>query len=128
MAKQQVQTSNAPAAIGPYSQGIRAGETIYVSGQLPINPATGSFAGEDITAQTKQSLENIRAVLAAAGTDMADIVKTTVFLKDMEDFSAMNKVYAEFFSGTCPARSAVQVACLPKNARIEIEAVAVRSE
>jgi 2-iminobutanoate/2-iminopropanoate deaminase len=128
MAKQQVQTSNAPAAIGPYSQGIRAGETIYVSGQLPINPATGSFAGEDITAQTKQSLENIRAVLAAAGTDMADIVKTTVFLKDMEDFAAMNKVYAEFFTGACPARSAVQVACLPKNARIEIEAVAVRSE
>jgi 2-iminobutanoate/2-iminopropanoate deaminase len=86
MAKQQVHTSNAPAAIGPYSQGIRAGETIYVSGQLPINPATGSFAGEDIAAQTKQSLENIRAVLAAAETDMADIVKTTVFLKDYGRF------------------------------------------
>lgn len=125
MSKHTVYTSNAPAAIGPYSQAVRAGDTVYVSGQLPVNPATGEFAGDDIAAQTRQSLENIRTVLAAAGTGMAGVVKTTVFLKDMADFAAMNKVYAEYFPDDCPARSAVQVACLPKNARIEIEAVAV---
>ncbi|HAH61545.1 MAG TPA: reactive intermediate/imine deaminase [Treponema sp.] len=125
MSKHTVYTSNAPAAIGPYSQAIRAGDTVYVSGQLPVNPATGEFAGDDISAQTRQSLENIRAVLAAAGISMSGVVKTTVFLKDMADFAAMNKVYAEYFPDDCPARSAVQVACLPKDARIEIEAVAV---
>jgi 2-iminobutanoate/2-iminopropanoate deaminase len=125
MSKHTVYTSNAPAAIGPYSQAVRAGDTIYVSGQLPVDPATGSFAGDDITSQTRQSLENIRAVLAAAGTNMAGVVKTTVFLKDMADFAAMNKVYAEYFADECPARSAVQVVCLPKDARVEIEAVAV---
>lgn len=125
MSKHSVYTSNAPAAIGPYSQAVRAGDTVYVSGQLPINPATGVFAGDDISSQTRQSLENIRAILAAAGLTMSGVVKTTVFLKDMADFAAMNKVYAEFFTDECPARSAVQVVCLPKDARVEIEAVAV---
>lgn len=94
----KIQTPNAPAAIGPYSQAVQAGGTIYVSGQLPINPATGEFAGADIRAQARQSLENIKAILAAAGTDMAHVVKTTVLLQDMADFAAMNEVYAEYFS------------------------------
>jgi 2-iminobutanoate/2-iminopropanoate deaminase len=125
MSKQTINTSNAPAAIGPYSQAIRAGDTIYISGQLPVDPATGSFAGDDIALQTKQSLDNIRAILKAAGAGLENIVKTTVFMKDMSEFAAMNKVYAGYFTGSCPARAAVQVACLPKDARVEIEAVAV---
>jgi 2-iminobutanoate/2-iminopropanoate deaminase len=125
MTKQTVHTTNAPSAIGPYSQAVHAGDTIYVSGQIPVDPATGTFAGEDITSQTKQSLENIRAVLTAAGTGMDHVVKITVFLKDMADFSAMNKIYAEYFTSDYPARSAVQVVSLPKNALVEIEAVAV---
>lgn len=119
----KIQTPNAPAAIGPYSQAIQAGGTIYVSGQLPINPATGEFAGADIRAQARQSLENIKAILAAAGADMAHVVKTTVLLQDMADFSAMNEVYAEYFSEPYPARAAFQVAKLPKDALVEIEAV-----
>ncbi len=122
----KIQTPNAPAAIGPYSQAIQAGGTIYVSGQLPINPATGEFAGADIRAQARQSLENIKAILAAAGADMAHVVKTTVLLQDMADFSAMNEVYAEYFSEPYPARAAFQVAKLPKGALVEIEAVAVQ--
>ncbi len=121
----KIQTQNAPAAIGPYSQAIQAGGTIYVSGQLPINPATGEFAGADIRAQARQSLENIKAILAAAGADMAHVVKTTVLLQDMADFAAMNEVYAEYFSEPYPARAAFQVAKLPKDALVEIEAVAV---
>ena len=121
----KIQTPNAPAAIGPYSQAIQAGGTIYVSGQLPINPATGEFAGADIRARARQSLENIKAILAAAGADMAHVVKTTVLLQDMADFSAMNEVYAEYFSEPYPARAAFQVAKLPKDALVEIEAVAV---
>ncbi|MBS6864979.1 MAG: RidA family protein [Oscillospiraceae bacterium] len=121
----KIQTPNAPAAIGPYSQAVQAGGTIYVSGQLPINPATGEFAGADIRAQARQSLENIKAILAAAGTDMAHVVKTTVLLQDMADFAAMNEVYAEYFSEPYPARAAFQVAKLPKDALVEIEAVAV---
>ena len=121
----KIQTPNAPAAIGPYSQAVQAGGTIYVSGQLPINPATGEFAGADIRAQARQSLENIKAILAAAGTDMAPVVKTTVLLQDMADFAAMNEVYAEYFSEPYPARAAFQVAKLPKDALVEIEAVAV---
>ena len=121
----KIQTPNAPAAIGPYSQAIQAGGTIYVSGQLPINPATGEFAGADIRAQARQSLENIKAILAAAGADMAHVVKTTVLLQDMADFSAMNEAYAEYFSEPYPARAAFQVAKLPKDALVEIEAVAV---
>lgn len=121
----KIQTPNAPAAIGPYSQAVQAGGTIYVSGQLPINPATGEFAGADIRAQARQSLENIKAILAAADTDMAHVVKTTVLLQDMADFAAMNEVYAEYFSEPYPARAAFQVAKLPKDALVEIEAVAV---
>ena len=121
----KIQTEHAPAAIGPYSQAVQAGGTIYVSGQLPINPATGEFAGADIRAQARQSLENIKAILAAAGTDMAHVVKTTVLLQDMADFAAMNEVYAEYFSEPYPARAAFQVAKLPKDALVEIEAVAV---
>ena len=127
MAKNQVSTPAAPAAIGPYSQGITAtGTAVYVSGQLPIDPATGAFAGDGITSQTRQSLENVKAVLAAADYELSDVVKTTVLLKDIADFGAMNEVYASYFTGVCPARSAFQVAALPKGARVEIEAVAVK--
>ncbi len=122
---EEIKASQAPAAIGPYSQAVQAGGSIYVSGQLPINPATGEFAGADIRAQARQSLENIKAILAAAGTDMAHVVKTTVLLQDMADFAAMNEVYAEYFSEPYPARAAFQVAKLPKDALVEIEAVAV---
>ena len=125
MQKKILHSNNAPAAIGPYSQAVQAGDTIYVSGQLPVDPATGEFAGDDIASQTKQSLENIRAVLASAGADMTKIVKTTVFLKDMKEFGAMNEVYTKYFPADCPARAAIQIGCLPKDARVEIEAVAV---
>lgn len=121
-----ISTPNAPAAIGPYSQAIRSGNTIYVSGQLPIDPATGTFAGSDIASQTRQSLSNMKNILAEAGTDMSAVVKTTVLLKDIADFAAMNAVYAEFFSEPYPARAAFQVACLPKNALVEIECIAVK--
>lgn len=120
-----VKTDKAPAAIGPYSQGMDAGgKLLFVSGQLPVNPETGEFAGTDILSQTKQALENIRAILEAAGTDLSRVVKTTVLLKDIADFAAMNEVYATFFTGDCPARAAFQVAALPKGALVEIEAVA----
>ena len=121
-----IHTENAPAAIGPYSQAIQAGNTIYVSGQLPIDPATGAFAGDDITAQTRQSLTNMKNILIEAGTDMSAVVKTTVLLANIADFAAMNEVYAEFFTAPYPARAAFQVACLPKNALVEIECVAVK--
>lgn len=120
-----VHTENAPAAIGPYSQGVQAGNTIYVSGQIPIDPATGEFAGEDIAAQTRQSLTNIKNILAAVGTDMSKVVKTTVLLADIAEFGAMNEVYAEFFTEPYPARAAFQVAAIPKGAKVEIEAIAV---
>lgn len=119
-----IHTDNAPAAIGPYSQAVRWGNVVYVSGQLPIDPATGAFAGEDVAAQTRQSLTNIKNILAAEGLDMSHVVKTTVMLKDIADFAAMNEVYAEFFSAPYPARAAFQVAALPKDARVEIECVA----
>lgn len=121
-------TDNAPAAIGPYSQAVQAEKTIYVSGQLPVDPVTGEFAGEDIKSQTKQSLTNIKNILASAGADMSDVTKTTVLLQDIADFGAMNEVYAEFFTEPYPARAAFQVAALPKGAKVEIEAVAVISE
>ncbi len=125
---QQISTSNAPAAIGPYSQAIRAGSTVYVSGQLPVNPATASLAADDVEAQTEQSLRNVEAILLAAGFSMADVVKTTVLLASMEDFAAMNAVYARHFAAPYPARAAFQVAKLPLGARVEIEAVAVKTE
>ncbi len=126
MSNQAVHTNSAPAAIGPYSQAIQAGGTLYVSGQIPIDPATGSFAGEDIVSQTRQCLTNIRAILAEAGYTMADVVKTTVLMADLAEFTTMNQVYAEFFQTPYPARAAFQVAALPRNAKVEIECVAVK--
>lgn len=122
--KQQIATDRAPAAIGPYSQGIRAGGLVITSGQLPLDPATGAFP-EGIEAQTHQSMANCSAVLAAGGLSLDKVVKTTVFLSDMNNFAAMNGVYAAFFEGVCPARSAVEVARLPKGALVEIECIAV---
>lgn len=119
-----VSTEKAPAAIGPYSQAVQAGNTVYVSGQLPIDPATGAFPAT-IEEQTRQSLTNCKAVLEAAGAAMENVIKTTVFLSDMNNFAAMNGVYATFFEGACPARSAVEVARLPKDALVEIECIAV---
>ena len=122
-----VHTPNAPAAIGPYSQAIVAGNTVYVSGQLPIDPATGLFAGDDIAAQTRQSLTNLKSILNEAGADLCDVVKTTVYLANIADFAAMNEVYATFFTAPYPARAAFEVACLPKNALVEIECIAVKA-
>lgn len=119
-----ITTSKAPGAIGPYSQAIRTGNLIFVSGQLPVDPSTGNFAEGGIKELTRQSLSNIKAILEAEGTDMAHVVKTTVFLADMSDFAEMNEVYATFFSAPFPARSAVAIKTLPKNARVEIECIA----
>lgn len=124
--KQAIETQQAPAAIGPYSQAIEAGGTIYVSGQLPINPATGQFAEGGIKELTRQSLTNMQHILQQAGCDMQHVVKTSVFLADMNDFAEMNEVYAEFFQAPFPARSAVAVKTLPKGARVEIECIAVK--
>lgn len=122
--KKVISTPNAPAAIGPYSQAIQVGNLIYTSGQIPIDPATGQFVEGGIKEQTRQSLSNIQAILQEAGLTMASVVKTTVFLADMADFADMNNVYAEFFTEPYPARSAVAVKTLPKNALVEIEVVA----
>jgi len=122
-----LKTPDAPAAIGPYSQGILAGNTVYVSGQLPIVPATGELLRGSIADQTRQALGNIRAILAEAGCAMADVVKTTVLLRDIADFAEMNAAYAEFFPESAPARACFQVAALPKGADLEIECVAVRA-
>ena len=124
--KTQIATTKAPAAIGPYSQAIEANGIVFVSGQLPIDPATGEFAQGGVKELTRQSLTNMQNILAEAGLTMENVVKTTVFLADMADFADMNGVYAEFFPGTCPARSAVAVKTLPKNALVEIECIAVR--
>jgi 2-iminobutanoate/2-iminopropanoate deaminase len=123
MAKEAIETSKAPGAVGPYSQGIRAGDLIFVSGQLPTN-AEGVLIIDDIAAATRHSLENVSAVLSAAGARMSDVVKATVFLTDMGDFSVMNKVYGEFFSDPFPARACIEVAALPKGAKVEIEVIA----
>lgn len=125
MTKEAIATTNAPAALGPYSQAVKANGTVYVSGQLPIDPATGEFAGTDIQSQTRQSLTNIQAILQEAGLDLSNVVKTTVLLENIDDFAAMNEVYAEFFTGVTPARAAFEVAAIPKGALVEIEAVAV---
>lgn len=123
--KKVISTNNAPGAIGPYSQGINTGNLIFVSGQIPLNPETGTIP-ETIEDMTRQSLTNAKNILEAAGSSMNKVVKTTVFLKDMNDFAAMNGVYAEFFEeGSYPARSAVEVARLPKDVRIEIEVIAL---
>ena len=122
--KQVINTPKAPAAIGPYSQAIRVGNLIYTSGQIPIDPATGAFVEGGIKEQTRQSLTNVKAILEEAGTSMANVIKTTVFMADMADFADMNSVYAEFFSEPFPARSAVAVKTLPKGALVEIEVIA----
>lgn len=121
-----INTTNAPAAIGPYSQAIEACGTVYVSGQLPIDPATGEFAQGGIQAEARQSLTNIKNILAEAGLTMQNVVKVTVLLADISNFAAVNEIYAEFFQAPYPARSAFAVAALPKGANVEIEAIAVR--
>lgn len=123
----RINTEHAPAAIGPYSQGVELGNLVFVSGQLPINPATGAFASDDIQDQTRQSLTNLSKILEEAGLTLGHVLKTTVFIQHMDDFAKMNEIYAEFFNGdVLPARSAVEVAKLPKGALVEIEAIASR--
>ena len=121
-----IHTNNAPAAIGPYSQAIEVNGFIFASGQLPIDPSTNAFAEGGVKEQTRQSLTNARNVLAAAGVDLSHVVKTTVFLSDMDNFAAMNEVYAEFFKEPYPARSAIAVKALPKGALVEVECIAVK--
>jgi 2-iminobutanoate/2-iminopropanoate deaminase len=124
MPKQPISSSNAPKAIGPYSSALRAGQLLFISGQVPIDPATGAVVTGDIAAQTRRVLENIGALLAAGGLTYADLVRTTVFLADMNDFAAMNEVYGQYFAEPYPARATVQVARLPKDARVEIDVIA----
>jgi 2-iminobutanoate/2-iminopropanoate deaminase len=126
--RERIQTDNAPGAIGPYSQAIKANGFVFVSGQIPTNPETGEFVAGGIAEQTEQVFKNLKAVLEAAGSSLDQVVKTTVFLADMKEFSGMNEVYAKFFSGAPPARATVAAAGLPRDARVEIEAVAVVSE
>ena len=121
-----ISTANAPAAIGPYSQATEANGLIFISGQLPLIPETGVFPEGGIAEQTEQSLKNVGAILAAAGCGYENVLKTTVFLQNMDDFAAMNEVYARFFTENCPARAAVEVAKLPKGALVEIEAIAAK--
>jgi len=123
--KEIISTQKAPAAIGPYSQAVKAGNLLFISGQIPVDPATGEIVEETIQAQAAQSLTNLKAIVEQAGGTLDNIVKTTVFLKDMNDFVEMNRVYKTFFAADCPARSAVQVAKLPKDVMVEIEAIAV---
>lgn len=122
--RQAVSTEGAPAAIGPYSQAVRAGSLLFISGQVPIDPATGVLVAGDIAAQTRRVLDNLGAVLQAAGASFDHVVRTTVFLADMNDFAAMNDVYAACFHAPAPARATVQVSRLPKDARVEIDAIA----
>ncbi|CAN5794318.1 RidA family protein [soil metagenome] len=123
--KEIIATENAPGAIGPYSQAVKTGNMVFCSGQIPIDVATGEFVSDDVAGQTRQVLKNLSAVLEAAGTSLNNVVKTTVFLADMNDFAAMNEIYAEFFSENKPARATVQAARLPKDARVEIECIAL---
>jgi 2-iminobutanoate/2-iminopropanoate deaminase len=120
-----VNTPDAPQAIGPYSQAVITGNMIYTSGQIPIDPATGEVISGDIAAQARRALDNLKNIIAAAGSSMDRVVKTTVFIKDMNDFAVVNKIYAEYFMDTYPARSCIEVARLPKDVRIEIEAIAM---
>ena len=123
--KEIISTENAPGAIGPYSQAVKVGNMVFVSGQIPIDPATGNFVSEDVAEQTEQVLKNLSAVLEAAGSGMGKVVKTTVFLADMGDFAVMNEVYGRHFVENEPARATVQAARLPRDARVEIDCVAV---
>ena len=122
--RQAVSTSSAPQAIGPYSQAIRAGELLFVSGQIPLDPATGVMVGGDIADQTRRVFQNLGEILKAAGASFDQVVRTTVYLADMGDFAAMNEVYGTYFSTPAPARSTIQAAGLPKNARVEIDVIA----
>ena len=125
MSNQAISTSSAPAALGPYSQAIKVGNTVYCSGQIPINPATGAIEAVTVEDQTRQAITNLKHVLEAAGGGLQSVVKTTVFISDMNDFAAVNGVYAELFGETKPARSCGEVSRLPKDVKIEIEAIAV---
>jgi 2-iminobutanoate/2-iminopropanoate deaminase len=125
MHREIIATDKAPAAVGPYSQAVRVGDFVFTAGQVPLDPATGQMVEDNIEAQTRQALTNLSAVLEAAGTSLANVVKTTVFLADMGEFKAMNGVYAGFFPGAPPSRSAIQAAALPLGARVEIEAIAI---
>jgi 2-iminobutanoate/2-iminopropanoate deaminase len=127
--KQVIQTENAPAPVGPYNQAILAqGQMVFVAGQIPLDPKTGNMVGEDVGQQTQQVMANIRAILKEAGLTFADVVKTSVFLSDLNDFAAMNQVYAEYFEeATAPARATVEVSRLPKGALVEIECIAVKA-
>ena len=126
--KEIVATENAPQAIGPYSQAVRAGGFIFACGQIPIDPSTGQFVPGGVAEQTEQVMQNLSAVFEAAGASLKQVVKTTVFLADMNDFAAMNEVYGRFFADNPPARSTVQAARLPRDARVEIEAIAVAGQ
>jgi 2-iminobutanoate/2-iminopropanoate deaminase len=127
MNREIIATDRAPAAVGPYSQGVRLDGLLFTAGQIPLDPATGQLVEDGIEAQTRQSLSNLQAILEAAGSSLADVIKVTVFLIDMTEFKAMNGIYAQFFPDSPPARSAVQVGALPLGARVEIEAVAQTS-
>ncbi|NLJ70129.1 MAG: RidA family protein [Clostridiaceae bacterium] len=127
MKKEIINTKNAPAAVGPYSQGIKVGDFVFTSGQIPIDPETGEMP-ETIEEQTAQSLKNVAAILEESGSSLQNAIKLTVFLQDINDFSAMNEVYASFFQGDAPCRSAVEVAAIPKGAKVEIEAIALISK
>ncbi len=126
--REAVSTSAAPAAIGPYSQAVRAGQFVFVSGQIALDPGTGALVAGGIAAETRQALQNVGAILAAAGTSFGHVVRSTVFLADLADFAAMNEVYAAFFATPAPARATVQVARLPRDARVEIDVIAVLDE
>ncbi|MCX7951371.1 MAG: RidA family protein [Clostridiales bacterium] len=128
MEKVVISTNNAPAAIGPYSQAIRFGNMVFTSGQIPLNPQTGELVVDDVRKAARQSLENVKAILEAAGTSMDNVIKTVIFLKDINDFAAVNEVYGEYFKEKMPARSTVQVGKLPKDALVEIEAIAYIAE
>ncbi len=128
MTREVIYAENVPAAVGPYSHAIKGGELLFVSGQLPIDASTGRFVGDSINEQTRQCLENIKIILEAAGSQLEKVLKTTVFLKDMNDFEEMNKVYSQFFQSDFPARCCVEVARLPRDAKIEIEVIAAYSE
>jgi 2-iminobutanoate/2-iminopropanoate deaminase len=128
MQRTKISTKDAPAAIGPYSQAIRCGQFVYTAGQAALDPATGKLVGDDIQAQTHRTLQNLQAILNSAGTSLANVVKTTVFLTKMSDFKAMNEVYATYFGDPAPARSTVAVAELPLNALVEIECIALVDE
>ena len=128
MKREIVATDKAPRAIGPYSQAVRAGGFVFLSGQIPLNPVSMELATGDVKVQTKRVIENLKAVLEAAGSSLDKVVKTTVFLKDMNDFAAMNEVYAQYFGKSVPARATVQAARLPKDVSVEIDAIAICGE